>query len=358
MLLVSHDRALLDAVAQRTAAIEDQTIRVYDGGWADLVRARAEQRDEAQDDEPPRPTERPRPAPATRAEPDRVAAVEAEIERKEREIAELETKLADDWTDTDDVAEHRRAREELQGLFARWETLLGRWPSPRPSSSARRRLPTSSSMTTTRVLLASSCSRRSACTSGPHRDRKGDEAALARIAGVIAGREVRISCPGTLAAITEIAAQDGTVALRLPTGRPADETKLSNDTCARLRALPARQDASSTACARRRTARARCEQTAIAVNVLSHEAWHLAGVREEAIAQCYALQTNATRRVRLGATPDDAEAVASFVLRDVQPALPSDYQSSRLPRRRPARPPSRPGELALGAAGATRRTWR
>src|SRR5207342_1390377 len=37
VLLVSHDRALLDAIAQRTAAVEDHTIRVYDGGWADLV---------------------------------------------------------------------------------------------------------------------------------------------------------------------------------------------------------------------------------------------------------------------------------------------------------------------------------
>jgi ATP-binding cassette subfamily F protein 3 len=40
VLLVSHDRALLDAVAERTLAIEDGTIRSYDGGWADYVRAR------------------------------------------------------------------------------------------------------------------------------------------------------------------------------------------------------------------------------------------------------------------------------------------------------------------------------
>ena len=40
ILLVSHDRALLDAVAERTVAIEERTLRSYDGGWADLVRAR------------------------------------------------------------------------------------------------------------------------------------------------------------------------------------------------------------------------------------------------------------------------------------------------------------------------------
>src|SRR5438874_12105454 len=40
VLLVSHDRALLDAAAERTLAVEDGTIRSYDGGWADYVRAR------------------------------------------------------------------------------------------------------------------------------------------------------------------------------------------------------------------------------------------------------------------------------------------------------------------------------
>ena len=40
MLLVSHDRALLDAVAERTVAVEEHTLRSYEGGWADLVRAR------------------------------------------------------------------------------------------------------------------------------------------------------------------------------------------------------------------------------------------------------------------------------------------------------------------------------
>src|SRR5207247_5889019 len=43
VLLVSHDRALLDAVAERTLAIEDGALRSYDGGWADYVRRRAEE---------------------------------------------------------------------------------------------------------------------------------------------------------------------------------------------------------------------------------------------------------------------------------------------------------------------------
>ena len=48
IVLVSHDRALIDAVATRTLAIEGTSLIARDGGWADLVQARAEARaDEA-----------------------------------------------------------------------------------------------------------------------------------------------------------------------------------------------------------------------------------------------------------------------------------------------------------------------
>ena len=42
VLLVSHDRALLDAVAERTLAIEDRELHAYDGGWAEMLRRREE----------------------------------------------------------------------------------------------------------------------------------------------------------------------------------------------------------------------------------------------------------------------------------------------------------------------------
>ena len=44
VLLVTHDRALLDAVGTRTVAVEDFTLRSYTGGWAEYARAR-EQRE-------------------------------------------------------------------------------------------------------------------------------------------------------------------------------------------------------------------------------------------------------------------------------------------------------------------------
>src|SRR5205807_7900014 len=65
VLLVSHDRAVLDAVAERTLAIEDGTIRSYDGGWAEYVARRADARGTVPQTRPPKPRqERPeRPEP-------------------------------------------------------------------------------------------------------------------------------------------------------------------------------------------------------------------------------------------------------------------------------------------------------
>ena len=125
VLLVSHDRALIDAVAQRTAAVEDGTIRIYDGGWADLVRAR-EERKELEEQAVARPSKQTKPGRPTTPSPgpDPLAAIEGEIEQAEREVAQLEEKLAQDWTDTETIAAHAHARDELKNLLARWETLL------------------------------------------------------------------------------------------------------------------------------------------------------------------------------------------------------------------------------------------
>jgi ATP-binding cassette subfamily F protein 3 len=44
ILLVSHDRALLDAVGTRTIAVEEGSLRSYVGGWPEYVRLREERR--------------------------------------------------------------------------------------------------------------------------------------------------------------------------------------------------------------------------------------------------------------------------------------------------------------------------
>jgi ATP-binding cassette, subfamily F, member 3 len=123
ILIVSHDRALLDAVPDRIVALEDRSLRSYDGGWADLERERSAA---AAPPPPPPAKERkaPRPATPTRRSPSELELVEAEIAAVEARVSELEGKLADDWTNMDVLAAHRASRDELQQLLGRWEELF------------------------------------------------------------------------------------------------------------------------------------------------------------------------------------------------------------------------------------------
>jgi len=129
VLLVSHDRALLDAVAERTLAIEDGKVNSYDGGWADYVRASELRTKSSTVVTPPvsetgrrRPPKKPRPERPKR--PSQLERLEAEISAKEEVVADLERQLADDWGNVDLLSRHRAARDELQGLLLRWETLF------------------------------------------------------------------------------------------------------------------------------------------------------------------------------------------------------------------------------------------
>src|SRR5437667_2161126 len=84
VLLVSHDRALLDAVAERTVAVEERTLRSYDGGWADLVRTRAETTIAAV------PAPATEPARVPKPKPSKARRGPTELERVETRIGELE----------------------------------------------------------------------------------------------------------------------------------------------------------------------------------------------------------------------------------------------------------------------------
>jgi ATP-binding cassette subfamily F protein 3 len=122
ILLVSHDRALVDAVAQRTLALEDQTLRSYDGGWAEYVRRRDEQTAP-----PPPPKQKASKAKPARPEPKRPSELdrlETQIGERETVVADLERQLAEDWANVETLQAHRRAREELQTLLTRWEQLF------------------------------------------------------------------------------------------------------------------------------------------------------------------------------------------------------------------------------------------
>jgi ATP-binding cassette subfamily F protein 3 len=126
LLLVSHDRALLDAVAERTLAIEDGELHAYDGGWAEMLRRREERAARAKAPVAAVQQKRPKAKAAKPAKPrpSELQRVEVEIATREAEVAELEAKLAEDWSNVDVLAAHKRSRDALQALLERWEALF------------------------------------------------------------------------------------------------------------------------------------------------------------------------------------------------------------------------------------------
>ena len=122
VMLVSHDRALLDAVAHRLLAIEDRTLQSFDGGWAEYQRRRAEPQPEPV--APPPRREKRKPEPKKRSGPSELEQLEGEIAEREARVAELERQLSQDWSDMEALDAHRQARDELQGLLSRWERLF------------------------------------------------------------------------------------------------------------------------------------------------------------------------------------------------------------------------------------------
>jgi ATP-binding cassette subfamily F protein 3 len=128
VLVVSHDRALLDAVPDRIVAIEDRALHSYDGGWADLQLARSARAAEAEAPPKPPPTKTSKPepprAPTKRKRLTELELVEARIAEAEARVEELERALAADWTNMDALSAHRAARDQLTELLARWEQLF------------------------------------------------------------------------------------------------------------------------------------------------------------------------------------------------------------------------------------------
>jgi ATP-binding cassette subfamily F protein 3 len=131
LVLVSHDRALLDAVGTRTIALEDGRLRSYEGGWADYVRVREARRAA----EAPAPAARPaqgngrrrqgqaaRPA-VSKNTKRRIAALERAITEAEAALAGVEDELADPgcWSTPERAARsterHERAKRNVERLY-------------------------------------------------------------------------------------------------------------------------------------------------------------------------------------------------------------------------------------------------
>jgi ATP-binding cassette subfamily F protein 3 len=135
VLLVSHDRALLDAVGTRTFAIEDGTLRSYLGGWAEYSRVREERREaEASAKRSRQPRSKPakangrgRSAGPSKNAIKRAADLEREVEQAEAALRALEDELADPsaWASPTSseraTKRHAAAKRAVEEAYARWE---------------------------------------------------------------------------------------------------------------------------------------------------------------------------------------------------------------------------------------------
>ncbi len=132
VVLVSHDRALLDAVGSRTILCEDGELRSHQSGWAEYQRARDER--EAAAGAAVRAA-KPAPASAARRDSARAAKKAARkagrlterIEQAEAALREVEEELSDPkaWSSQGRAeraeARHAQAKRAVAELYEQWE---------------------------------------------------------------------------------------------------------------------------------------------------------------------------------------------------------------------------------------------
>lgn len=153
-----------------------------------------------------------------------------------------------------------------------------------------------------------------------HTDRS-IQSRLAPIASEIAGRPVAVDCQGFIGSLLDAQARGGSVTFG-PDGVPEGRIFLTREQCERLRGFDGSAYHSELDCLRTidwsqpeaiplgGPCYAKAAPTVYALLVLAHEAYHTTGVMQEALTNCYAIQSMGYAAVRLGAAQDEAVLIA------------------------------------------------
>ena len=153
--------------------------------------------------------------------------------------------------------------------------------------------------------------------------RSAFELALDRVAQEISNRsEVRVRCVPL--------GQPGLLGLVLFYGDgPGDEALLAPQVCATLHELWTTRRTPSLDCTALGGGQCGREviELAWAASALAHESYHLRGVRDEAAAECYGLQSTALAAERIGAPPADAQRLEDYTFWNVRPPVDGGYFS-------------------------------
>ena len=119
-------------------------------------------------------------------------------------------------------------------------------------------------------------------------DQRRTEARLSAEAARIAGHDARIRCDGQGEAVGIVQHADGVAEVG------GTNAFLTPEICYRLYRLAFKGDEGA------------FSQTARAIAVLAHEAWHLRGEDDEGVTNCYAFQSGVALGERLGLSPGTA----------------------------------------------------
>jgi len=164
------------------------------------------------------------------------------------------------------------------------------------------------------------------------------ESALAPVASGVAGRPVEVDCQSFWAGLVDVQWREGEVRFDAA-GVPEPRLFLARTTCKRLRAFRERARHPELDCLRavdwsaldplpfESRCYAEAHETVYALLVLAHEAYHTAGVTDEAAANCYALQGMAWTALELGAPRDEAELLAR-AMEELEPKQGSGYATA------------------------------
>ena len=137
---------------------------------------------------------------------------------------------------------------------------------------------------------------------------------LSDVASELVGSPVTVDCQSRGQEMIDVGNELGLVRFDAD-GRPEPRTLIKRRPCADLERYLEGEQAAPT------------RDEVVAVHVLSHEARHLAGQTVEAEAECAAMQRDARTARLLGASDDEARALARTYWLDVYPQMADEYRS-------------------------------
>jgi hypothetical protein len=157
-----------------------------------------------------------------------------------------------------------------------------------------------------------------------HGQRVREQDRLAAVAKDLAGRRIGVRCPGFFSSLVDTRGEAGQVRFDA-SGRPANHTDLSPQTCKALRHL----DRVDFTCIDRGDCGFPQFNAAWAAHTLAHEAFHLRGFQDEGVTECYALQNTAFVAERLGVAAPRAKKLQAWIYARGYPNEPEQYHSAQ-----------------------------